>query len=376
MNSLYQILVIFVEPLGVMIAVVFLYGIIGRSVRPVWFQQLIFGGFFGLAAVFCMFNPITIAEGVIIDIRNLFVGLAPAFLGPIAGFVTLAVAAITRVSIGGAGMQSGLWAMSFAFAAGIAWRHFVQPLNWRKYQKTLMLGIMVSAHLFAIVTLPAEVLPRFLREIAPFLVIANIIGTFVLSALIERERGLISETETLMEAAATDPLTNLLNRRSTEFAVANLPDLRTPGNGRAILYYDIDYFKGVNDKFGHAAGDAILTGITARIKDCLRPQDLYSRLGGDEFAIILPDVTRRDAHTIAERCRAAVEHAKLEFEGRTYSVTISIGVRWSANPPDFVSQLAQADSALYSAKIGGRNQVAFETSAEPPSTENVSSTPS
>jgi len=366
MANLYQGIEVFVEPLGLMIAVVFLYGIIGRSMGSSWVRQLIFGGFFGLAAVYSMFNPIPLAEGVIIDVRNMFVGLSSALLGPLAGLITLAISMLTRVSIGGVGMQSGLLAMAFTSIAGLAWRQFILPRKIRNFTKTFILGLMVSLHLLAAFTLPPEVVYRFMTGLAPFLVVANLVGTFALSALITRERGLIEETENLMEAAATDPLTQLLNRRSTEFAVANLPDLRTPGNGRAILYYDVDNFKGINDTYGHAAGDAILKGITARIEDCLRPQDLYSRLGGDEFAIILPDVTRRDAHTIAERCRAAVEHLRLDFEGGTYSVTISIGVRWSANPPDFAEQLAQADSALYSAKIGGRNQVAFETSADSP----------
>jgi len=266
MAILYQGFEVFVEPIGLVIAIVFLYGVVGRSAGPAWVRYTVLGTSFGLAAVFSMFNPITVADGIIVDMRNIFVGLSVAFFGPIAGFITIAIAALARISIGGAGT----------------------------------------------------------------------------AIVISRERGLIEETETLFEAASTDPLTNLLNRRSTELAVANLPLERVPGNGRAILYYDVDNFKKMNDTNGHAVGDAILKGITTHIKECLRPQDLFARLGGDEFAIILPDVNRSDAHTIAERCRNVVESMELEFDGAFYSVTISVGVRWSTNPPNFARQLAQA----------------------------------
>jgi len=364
MANFYQGLTVFVEPLGLVIAVVFLYGIVGRSQGPAWIRQLVLGTSLGLAAVYSMFNPIPLTDGVIIDMRNMFVSLSAAFFGPIAGILTVAITAATRVSIGGVGLQAGLLGIGLSFGAGLLWRSYISPLQWPHYGKTFVLGVMASAHLFAAYSLPANIIAPFLIHIAPFLFVGNIGGTFILSALIRRERGLIEETENLSEAAATDPLTNLLNRRSAETAVANLPQKRTPGNGRAILYFDIDHFKVINDSHGHAAGDMILKGITARVQECLRPQDLFSRLGGDEFAIILPDVNQIDAHTIAERCREAVEQMKFQFKGAHDSATISIGVRWSENPSDFTAQLAKADSALYAAKVAGRNQVAFETSAD------------
>ena len=364
MAILYQGFEVFVEPIGLVIAIVFLYGVVGRSAGPAWVRYTVLGTSFGLAAVFSMFNPITVADGIIVDMRNIFVGLSVAFFGPIAGFITIAISALARISIGGAGTAIGLGAMVLASAGGLAWRYFFEAKKISPYRQPLVLSLLISAHLLAVFLLPSHIMRHLLTTIVPIVLIANIIGTYILFALISRERGLIEETETLFEAASTDPLTNLLNRRSTELAVANLPLERVPGNGRAILYYDVDNFKKMNDTNGHAVGDAILKGITTHIKECLRPQDLFARLGGDEFAIILPDVNRSDAHTIAERCRNVVESMELEFDGAFYSVTISVGVRWSTNPPNFARQLAQADSALYAAKVSGRNQVAFETSVD------------
>jgi len=257
MAILYQGIHLFVEPLGLVIAVVFIYGVVGRLAGPAWLQHAISGVFFGVAAVYSMFNPLPLAEGVIIDMRNLFVGVSAAFFGPLAGIVTLAISAITRISIGGAGMVSGLAAMCLATAGGLAWRHFVQPSKLSVYKRPLVLGLFVSAHIGAVFLLPSEIIKPFLYNIAPILVAANILGTYVLYGLIAREKGLIEEIENLSEAAAKDPLTNLLNRRSTAMAVAELPQDRVPGNGRAILYYDIDNFKAVNDTHGHAVGDAI-----------------------------------------------------------------------------------------------------------------------
>jgi len=256
MAILYQGIHLFVEPLGLVIAVVFIYGVVGRLAGPAWLQHAISGVFFGVAAVYSMFNPLPLAEGVIIDMRNLFVGVSAAFFGPLAGIVTLAISAITRISIGGAGMVSGLAAMCLATAGGLAWRHFVQPSKLSVYKRPLVLGLFVSAHIGAVFLLPSEIIKPFLYNIAPILVAANILGTYVLYGLIAREKGLIEEIENLSEAAAKDPLTNLLNRRSTAMAVAELPQDRVPGNGRAILYYDIDNFKAVNDTHGHAVGDA------------------------------------------------------------------------------------------------------------------------
>ena len=106
MAVLYQGFHLFLEPLGLAIAVVFFYGFIGRLAGPAWLQHSVSGACFGVAAVYSMFNPLPLAEGVIIDIRSLFVGLSAAFFGPLAGIVTLAIGAMTRISIGGVGMAS------------------------------------------------------------------------------------------------------------------------------------------------------------------------------------------------------------------------------------------------------------------------------
>jgi diguanylate cyclase (GGDEF)-like protein len=125
------------------------------------------------------------------------------------------------------------------------------------------------------------------------------------------------------------------------------------GEPIGVVIFDIDHFKQVNDRYGHAAGDAVLTEIAYQLRKALRSYETLCRLGGEEFVILLPGAAVADATRIAERVRLLV--AGLVVEGIT--VTISCGVA-SAGGDDVSIRtvLAGADAALYEAKAGGRNQ--------------------
>jgi two-component system, sensor histidine kinase LadS len=125
---------------------------------------------------------------------------------------------------------------------------------------------------------------------------------------------------------------------------------------------DLDYFKAINDSYGHAAGDAWLRNIASYIKQAAnRASDVAVRFGGDEFAVILPNTNQQGAVTIAESLCQAVAQNQVEWQGATLAGTISVGV--ASMIPDtadgFGSQalIANADHALYQAKANGRNQV-------------------
>lgn len=160
-------------------------------------------------------------------------------------------------------------------------------------------------------------------------------------------------------AAMVDPLTGIANRRAFLQDAALLAK-RHSGNPRptAVLLIDLDHFKSINDRFGHALGDRVLELFTESARQSIRSSDLIGRLGGEEFAAILYDTTREKAVAVAERMRETFALASQEVDGRPVCATVSIGLVHCHAPAFDVSELlAQADQALYFAKENGRNRV-------------------
>ena len=155
--------------------------------------------------------------------------------------------------------------------------------------------------------------------------------------------------------ARTDELTGLPNRRALDEAIAaTFSAAERSGRPFAIVMADVDRFKAMNDTFGHAAGDAILTGFAERLRAALRVPDCAYRYGGEEFCLVLPDTDAAGAHALAERAR---ERTALPASARMHALTASFGVAaWQ--PGDAVDSLfGRADRALYRAKKAGRNRV-------------------
>ncbi len=150
----------------------------------------------------------------------------------------------------------------------------------------------------------------------------------------------------------TDPLTGLFNRRHF-FGEGRR------GEGRvAIVIFDVDHFKSINDRFGHSTGDRILKEIADRLRGSIRPDDVACRYGGEEFAILLPEAELRTAALIAERIRQAVESTPFDADTRPLNVTVSLGVAAVENRNAGIESLIdRADKALYEAKNAGRNCV-------------------
>lgn len=164
----------------------------------------------------------------------------------------------------------------------------------------------------------------------------------------------------LREMADTDVLTGLPNRRSLlERASIEFQRARRYAGGLCVAMMDVDEFKSVNDRYGHAAGDAVLAGIAAACRAQMRTGvDVCGRIGGEEFALVLPQTAPDGARVLAERVRSAIAALGFEGGGRRFRVSVSLGVSCLA-PGDasFDALLARADAALYAAKSGGRNCV-------------------
>jgi two-component system, cell cycle response regulator len=170
--------------------------------------------------------------------------------------------------------------------------------------------------------------------------------------------------------ALTDELTGLYNRR---YLSAHLDELmervRRDGISVAVLLFDIDHFKNVNDTRGHAAGDDVLSELAARTVNSVRSVDLAARLGGEEFVVVMPETDLGIATAVAERLRAAVAREPFAVKGdnERIPVTISIGVTAAGGPDDDPDEmLKRADVALYTAKARGRNCVIVRPPPSPP----------
>ena len=169
-----------------------------------------------------------------------------------------------------------------------------------------------------------------------------------------------------LENATLDALTGLNNRHMFYQRLSETTsNAKRQNTSLCCIMTDIDFFKSVNDTYGHSAGDLALKTVAKTIKKELREYDIASRYGGEEFAILLPNTTLNEAYKVAERLRKQVEKKKINVEElkienvKEISVTISVGV--SLYDPDkmkdFNNLYQAADKALYIAKESGRNQV-------------------
>jgi len=163
-----------------------------------------------------------------------------------------------------------------------------------------------------------------------------------------------------IEAAVTDPLTGLYNRRYMETHVGTLVDQAAARNKPlSVLVLDIDYFKSINDTYGHDAGDDVLQDFAIRIRKSIRGIDLACRYGGEEFVVVMPETDMAVATMVAERLRRRIasEPFPIQKGTRTLDVTISIGIAALAPDDDAAAVIKRADQALYRAKRDGRNRV-------------------
>lgn len=169
--------------------------------------------------------------------------------------------------------------------------------------------------------------------------------------------------EEAQNQAVTDALTGVYNRRGL-FQLGEFEFQRARRSGRPFcaIMMDIDHFKRVNDRHGHAAGDQILLKAAERCRRNLRPIDLIGRYGGEEFAVLLPETELEDARLVAERLRLSIMNEAFETDAGGLRVTISAGVaEMSPSDASLHALIGRADSALYDAKSAGRNRVAVQT---------------
>src|SRR5436190_13180024 len=188
-----------------------------------------------------------------------------------------------------------------------------------------------------------------------YLRVGNCIYRFLAGGNVEAEYH-----EEIYRLTIIDALTEIHNKRYLlEFLDRELARSARYRRPLALVLFDLDRFKSINDELGHLGGDFTLRELAGIVKSSVRKEELFARYGGEEFIIVLPETDGEGGLAVAERVRGQVEAHGFEYENRTYPVTISVGVATTSGDASLTPQelIRQADDKLYQAKDEGRNRV-------------------
>jgi len=210
------------------------------------------------------------------------------------------------------------------------------------------------------------IVPKVLNVAAGTVVLCLLLWRWLPLAVKERNKADQRATD-LETLAAVDFLTGVYNRRQFEtLARAELARCQRYLRPLSVVMLDIDHFKAVNDRFGHAAGDRVLKSVADLCRAAKRDSDIIARLGGEEFAIMLPETTEAATVQFAERLRRLIVDCAVTANGQEIPVTISVGIAGaSVRTSGIESLMRDADQALYEAKRAGRNRIVVARHSDP-----------
>lgn len=284
-----------------------------------------------------------------------------AYLGCLAWFAYIEPNLGMRLIVG------SLQAFGFNFAYAYLLLRYNEPSIRTSCRIAAVVMLMNAAFYLARVFIPIDPVAgqdimRAGTPVAATYIVGIIAGLATYFALLQliTERLMVD----LRRAAHTDGLTGLFNRSAiVAEGRASLERSVQRGQPFSLIIFDLDYFKQINDSWGHDAGDAVLRHVSAVLREQLRwPGHLASRYGGEEFVVALPGATLEQALAIAERLRHALAHSHARIDHHAIPVTASIGVATSRPGIRFEQLVRQADEAMYRTKFEGRNGV---STAEP-----------
>lgn len=341
---------------AVALILAFLYGIAVRSSALHLWTRLAFGVLFGIGAWTSILSPVEFTQGLTIDVRAVFVILSAGFLGWQAGLVTLVMVIFGRTVFAPLPPQG--WSL-------IGWVYlslvgqYLAALAWRRGRHLLGSRILLSALvLVALTQSVALILTNWrlilevpdIREILEVQYGARCFGLLLTALVMLREERLLARDRANQERALRDPLTGLLNRRGLEKAMQEVKGSDTV----AVFCVDLDHFKSLNDRLGHAAGDALLEVVARGFRHVVPIDGYLCRIGGDEFVALVPELSREQAADLAQ----ALVDVMPRIHERWHSgmpITASVGYALGTGRDDLAQLLRCADAGLYSAKAAGRN---------------------
>lgn len=256
------------------------------------------------------------------------------------GFVMVSVLSLTAilasVELGAVGL---LWVFPLMLTS-----FFVVTPGYAAFLILTVCGLLVTAHLFGAT-------PLIGHELILSFLVTCLVSTLLTYLFAKR---LFTQRDHLQQLALIDPLTGALNRRAMQEQLQHVSQDRRNVQGYGLLLLDLDFFKQVNDDFGHPVGDRALIDLVALVKGILRQNDRLFRFGGEEFAILAPAMNVQALHAIAEKVRLQIFN---NLQAGDRFLTVSIGGALLRGGEDGEQWLARVDQALYQVKSAGRNSV-------------------
>lgn len=330
-------------------AVVYSYAQVHIPTRSV--RRAVVGLAFGFAGVATMLQPLEIEPGIFADARGAFVGMAMAFGGPVAAAIAVFLTVIVRLSMGGPGALIGASVIIATAGCAGVWLQVYRDYQGRDYSSWIALAIACAMPTF----IALHTLVEAHMWISVFLAFITTVIVFFFGKLLNSEQHRGRRERNLEQAAFTDLLTGLPNRRAFDDYAYKLE--KSGANDIMFLLLDVDHFKKINDELGHDEGDIVLRSIAQAIQKTVRDTDFAGRIGGEEFAVIVRTAGKNSAHRIAERFRQAVQ---VPYGPRNTGkvATVSVGgFCCNGNSFKYISCYKKADEALYHSKRSGRNRV-------------------
>jgi diguanylate cyclase len=320
-------------------------------------RKFFFGLTQGLLGIILMLFTVHVTPKVMMDFRHIAILLAAFYGGGFAAIITGLTIAIFRISYFGASTPAIIASINMLNVALIC--ALMSKLKLKEFKKWTYMNFASSLIITVTFLLIVKDTLTLRHTLIHFWIASSIIGilAYYISSYINTSIKLLNRLE---QESTIDFLTGLNNVRQFDNSLnESLVNVKNKNERLSILIIDIDFFKKVNDTYGHLAGDSVLQQLGTVLHTSCRSFDIVSRIGGEEFSVILPDCPSEQAIEVAQRIRVAVEaHKFIILDGINISITISIG---AATYPDNVTDLEdlvkQADTALYSAKRSGRNKV-------------------
>jgi diguanylate cyclase (GGDEF)-like protein len=238
-------------------------------------------------------------------------------------------------------------------------RHLLSLPRWGAIGAVVAVSVLLSLAVTRAVIPPAEVAGSYRRVLLIAVLVPTLVATPVAVTVVHLLHLLSRLRDEASRLASTDALTGVLNRRSfDEIAMRELQRALAGGRPLSLLILDVDDFKHVNDRHGHAAGDRVLEAVAARCVQAVRPGDPIGRWGGEEFVVLLPGAGPAEGAIVAERLRVSVRETPVRLDGVEVAVTVSVGLASVRADTDMLARLlGRADAAMYRAKTAGKDRV-------------------
>lgn len=340
------------------------YGAVLRVRQPGLLLRLAGGVLFGLAGWAAMLSPVEFPQGMLIDLRAVFIVLSAAFLGWHAGLITLAMVIVGRSAffpLPPQGWSLMAWVhvgLTGQYLAALGWRALRHRMRERSLGPALLLVVMTQSAALALTAWDTLLAVPNLGHILAAQYGARVFGLLAAALIMLREEALVRIDGRNRDQALRDHLTGVLNRRGLETKLSRMESYRTLG----VFCIDFDRFKQLNDTRGHATGDAVLEAGARGLRHALPVDGLLARFGGDEFVGVVPDINPAQMAEVADRLVAVIAGLRTPW---LYDVPATVSVGHAVGGPEDTLEtlMHRADAALYAAKAEGGNRARSDHAA-------------